>query len=71
MVINLLSNAIRGDRPICVASDLTGMADYIRMVMEIYRRRGVFANDDQRQELLTNGRNALAFYEDALRASAG
>ena len=61
----------RGNRPIRVASDLTGMADYIRMVMEIYRRRGVFANDSQRQELLTNARNALAFYEDALRASAG
>ena len=61
---------LRGNRPIRVAADLTGMVDYIRMVMEVYRRRGVFATDDQRREMMANGEKALAFYEGALRPIA-
>ncbi len=56
----------RGNRPICVPSDATGMADYIRMVMEVYRRRGQFASEHHRDELMTNCQNALAFYEQAV-----
>ena len=46
------------------------MADYVRMVMEVYRRRGVFATDDQRRELMDNCEKALAFYESALHLTA-
>jgi hypothetical protein len=42
------------------------MADYVRMVMEIYRRRGQFAADEQRRELMANCEKALAFYEEFL-----
>ncbi len=58
---------LKGNRPIQVASDITGMADYVRMIMEVYRRRGNFATDQHREELMTNCRNALAFYEGMLR----
>lgn len=56
----------RGNMPIRVASDITGMADYVRMVMEVYRRQGQFASEEQRSELMTGCERALAFYEHAL-----
>ena len=58
---------LKNNRPICVASDVTGMADYVRMIMEVYRRRGNFKTDAQQNELMTNFQNALAFYENMLR----
>ena len=57
---------LRGGRPICEAADVTGMADYVRMVMEVYRSRGQFASDEQRDEMRTNCLKALAFYEGKL-----
>jgi hypothetical protein len=56
----------RDGHPIRVASDLTAMADYVRMIAEVYRRRGLFADDGQRQELRRNIDSAVAFYENAL-----
>ena len=58
---------LKGNRPIQVASDTTAMADYVRMIMEVYRRKGNFASNQQWEELMTNCRNALAFYEGMLR----
>ena len=60
---------LRGDKPIGVKSDLTAMADYVRMVMEIYGRRGQFTSDAHRQELMTNCEKALTFYEHRLFSS--
>lgn len=57
---------LRGGRPICETADATGMADYVRMVMEVYRRQGQFADDHQRDELMGNCRKAIAFYEKML-----
>lgn len=55
-----------GRRPIRVKADLTGMADYVRMVMENYRRRGQFKDDRQPAELMQNAEKAIAFYESRL-----
>jgi hypothetical protein len=60
---------LRGDNPIRVTADLTAMADYTRMVMEVYRRRGKFTSDEQRQELMANCERALRFYEESLVSS--
>ncbi|OGG51799.1 MAG: hypothetical protein A3F84_20260 [Candidatus Handelsmanbacteria bacterium RIFCSPLOWO2_12_FULL_64_10] len=57
---------LSGDEPIRVKADLTAMADYVRMVMEIYRRRGQFATDEQRRELMANCEGAIAFYESGV-----
>ncbi len=57
---------LRDNAPIRVVSDLTGMADYVRMVMEVYRRQGQFTSDSQQHELMANCKQALAFYERAL-----
>lgn len=57
---------LKGGRPICLESDLTGMADYVRMVMEIYRRGGKFDKEEHREEMLTNCTDAIAFYERAI-----
>ncbi len=59
---------IRGGRPIHIASDLTAMADYVRMVTERYRRFGVFADESQQREMLSNCESALAYYENALHS---
>jgi len=60
---------VRGNGPIHLKADLTAMADYVRMVMEIYRRRGKFTSDDQWGELMANCEKALRYYEGALLAS--
>ena len=57
---------LKGGRPICEPADATGMADYVRMVMEAYRRQGQFADDHQRDELMGNCQKAVAFYEKIL-----
>ena len=57
---------LQDNAPIRVVSDLTGMADYVRMVMEVYRRQGQFTSDSQQHELMANCKRALAFYELAL-----
>jgi hypothetical protein len=54
-------------RPIRRTADLTAMADYVRMVMEVYRRRGQFATEAHRQELVANCERALAYHEGPLR----
>jgi hypothetical protein len=56
----------RGGQPIRVPADRTALADYVRMVMEVYRRGGHFATPQQWQELLANCERALAFYESGL-----
>ncbi len=56
----------RGGQPICVDSDVTAMADYVRMIMEIYRRRDNFKTDEQREELVSNCHRAISFYESKL-----
>lgn len=56
----------RGGRPIRVGADLTAMADYVRILMERYRRSGVFASTRQRDELMENCRAALSYYEEGL-----
>lgn len=57
---------LSGNEPIRVKADLTAMADCVRMVMEIYRRSGQFATDEQRLELMANCEKAIAFYEGTL-----
>jgi hypothetical protein len=52
-----------GNRPIRVAADMTSMADYLRMLMEVYKRRGEFANEGQWREFMSNCEKALAYYE--------
>ncbi|MDP6358620.1 MAG: CehA/McbA family metallohydrolase, partial [Planctomycetota bacterium] len=59
---------LKGGRQIGVKSDLTAMADYLRMLSEIYRKRGSFKTDEQRQELTSNIEKALAVYEGRLLA---
>jgi hypothetical protein len=38
--------------------------------MEVYRRRGQFATEAHRQELVANCERALAYYEGPLRSGA-
>jgi hypothetical protein len=56
----------RDGRPIREAADLTAMADYVRMIAERYRRRGVFNDEAQRAELFANLEAAIEVYERAL-----
>jgi hypothetical protein len=58
----------RGKNPILQKSDATFMADYIRMIAEVYRRGGNFKNEEQRQTLFSNLSSAEAFYESLLRS---
>lgn len=55
-----------GNKPIRIAADLTAMADYVRILMEVYDRRGDFASRDQRVHMMSNLGKALNFYESAL-----
>jgi len=54
-------------RRILQRADATAMADYVRFLREIYRRKGAFKSDRQRQTLLANLAKAEAFYERLLR----
>ena len=60
---------IVGDAPIGIGSDLTAMADYVRMLMEIYRRQGNLGPGEHWDELAGNGRKAISFYENRLRSA--
>ena len=42
------------------------MADYVRMLMEIYRRGGNLGPGEHWDELVDNGRKAISFYESRL-----
>lgn len=55
-----------GGKPIRMPADLTAMADYIRMLMERYRKHGQFADEKQRSEMVGNCEKALAVYENRL-----
>jgi len=57
----------KGNRPIVQKADATWMADYVRFIAEVYRRFGVFKNEHQREALVRNMNQALAFYEGLLR----
>ncbi len=58
----------RGKKPIVQRADATAMADYVRLVREVYRCSGSFKNERQWQTLLANLSRAEAFYERLLRA---
>ena len=60
----------RCERPIGVGADLTAMADYVRVLMERYRRFGTFATAEQFDELMGSCRKAIAFYESGLSRSS-
>jgi len=53
-----------------VGADLTAMADYVRVLMERYRRFGTFATAEQFDELMGSCRKAIAFYESGLSRSS-
>ena len=57
----------KGKEPILQRADATAMADYIRFIEEIYRRRCDFKTEEQRETLFTNLRKAEAFYERLLK----
>lgn len=56
----------KGGAPIIRRADATAMADYVRQLDVWYRRAGKFANDEQKNALLTNLRNAEQFYDGLL-----
>lgn len=58
---------LKGKLPIVQRADATAMADYVRLLQEVYRRAGRFRNEEQRQALFTNLSKAEAFYERLLR----
>ena len=55
--------------PIGVGADLTAMADYVRMLMEIYRRHGNLPEGPKRDELTANCNKAVEYYETLLEQS--
>jgi len=57
----------RGKDAILQRADATAMADYVRLLQEIYRTRGRFRTDRQRQTLFANLNKAEAFYDRLLR----
>jgi len=57
----------KGGRPILSRADATMMADYVRLITEIYRRSGYFKKESQRNALTRNMKKALAFYEGLLK----
>ena len=57
----------RGGRPILQRADATAMADYVRLIREVYRRGGTFKNERQRRALSANLAKAEAFYERLLK----
>jgi len=57
----------KGKKPIVQRADATAMADYVRLLREVYRRKGVFKDGRQRQALASNLARAEAFYERLLR----
>jgi hypothetical protein len=59
-----------GKRRILQRADATAMADYVRLIREIYRRKGSFRTDRQRQTLRAGLAKAEAFYEGLLKAGS-
>ena len=60
---------LKSEQPIAVKADLTAMADYLRMIRVMYRKRGTFKSDEQWEELLSNIDQAISVYETRLFAS--
>jgi len=58
---------LKGGVPILQLADATAMADYVRLIEEVYRTKGVFRNEQQHRALQANLKKAEAFYEGLLR----
>lgn len=57
----------KGKRPILQRADATAMADYVRLLQEVYRRGGSFKEERQRRALSDNLAKAERFYERLLK----
>jgi hypothetical protein len=53
-------------RPVCVPQDVTRLADYVRLMRFNYLRKGEFATEAQKEEMLRNCGRAIRFYESLL-----
>lgn len=56
-----------GGRPVRQKADATAMADYVRLITEMYRKFSKFKKEEHRRQLFRNLGRAEAFYERLLR----